>query len=74
MYITNILVSRDGVAARKSTPSAPAFTEQPKDGSYTEGTSVKLYCQAKGYPRPEIQWYKNGIKLQGNIRRPLKYP
>jgi hypothetical protein len=30
-----------------------------------EGKTVKMSCEAKGYPLPVIQWYKDGKLING---------
>ena len=41
---------------------APAFLEEPQGVYYKSSAAVKLSCQAKGVPLPEISWLKNGRK------------
>ena len=35
-----------------------------------KGETIKLYCTAKGNPKPDITWYRDAVKIvtQGNKR------
>ena len=41
---------------------APAFLEEPQGVYYKSSAAVKLSCQARGVPIPELSWLKNGRK------------
>ncbi|XP_067039207.1 matrix-remodeling-associated protein 5-like isoform X2 [Acropora muricata] len=47
-------------------PSAPTITTQPatRDRVLVEGQEETLECDAKGAPKPNVTWYKNGHKLK----------
>ena len=37
-----------------------------------EGSTVFLKCPAKGNPKPDIEWWKNGIKYNMPAKETLK--
>ena len=41
----------------------PVFLQTPANTTATEGTQVKLTCQAEGKPKPSILWKKDGDDL-----------
>ena len=41
----------------------------PHDMVAPAGTTVQLPCQAEGFPRPEIQWLKDGHVMSTELRR-----
>ncbi|XP_011252617.1 neogenin isoform X4 [Camponotus floridanus] len=43
--------------------SAPVFIAQPLQQIAVEGSDVTLECAANGYPKPTIQWLKDGAAL-----------
>ncbi|XP_064630544.1 fibroblast growth factor receptor-like 1 isoform X2 [Lineus longissimus] len=60
------LGDKSGVPPQFSHP-----TKMRKHIDTPEGSSVKLKCKARGKPRPEVMWYKDGHVLQGEISRGL---
>ncbi|XP_043287207.1 peroxidasin isoform X2 [Venturia canescens] len=42
------------------------FTEIPESRSVKSGERVSLYCKADGRPIPELQWWRNGIRIIGS--------
>uniref|UniRef100_A0A182TB82 Ig-like domain-containing protein n=1 Tax=Anopheles maculatus TaxID=74869 RepID=A0A182TB82_9DIPT len=51
----------------RSEPQASLRVIQPlADVSVQEGQRVRLQCVVAGVPDPTIEWYKNGISVQGN--------
>lgn len=49
----------------------PKFTYKPRDNSYREGAEIKINCEAIGYPKPIITWYRNGEVLQSTRQHEL---
>lgn len=43
------------------------ITEQPKSQPVRAGGNIILTCKAKGYPKPQYQWYKDGELIQDGI-------
>lgn len=41
----------------------PKFTKGLEDTTIVEGNSVRLEVQVKGFPEPEIEWYKERRQL-----------
>ena len=63
--LNSVRKSRDWVKGEPHfTKSKPEITVQRV---YTGGI-IQLACPARGVPKPDIEWYKNGITLSGNIR------
>ena len=38
----------------------------PEDMSIPLNRPLELKCKARGYPDPEIEWFKDGLSLAGN--------
>ena len=47
-------------AAKKPTGTAPELTSPLQPVTSMEGNPVKLECQVKGEPQPDIEWFKDG--------------
>ncbi|KAJ8260389.1 hypothetical protein GJAV_G00181540 [Gymnothorax javanicus] len=45
--------------------AAPYWTKQPKSDLYAQGETVRLHCDAKGTPNPNITWSMNGEAISG---------
>ncbi|KAJ8400873.1 hypothetical protein AAFF_G00392270 [Aldrovandia affinis] len=64
-----------GVVTHKYTVSveaAPYWTKQPESQLYAPGETVRLYCEANGFPTPNVIWSMNGNPISGidqDIRR-----
>ncbi|XP_017783810.1 PREDICTED: immunoglobulin domain-containing protein oig-1-like isoform X2 [Nicrophorus vespilloides] len=65
--------SRMPVIIQHRNPAAASYYDN-KDGAkivkashfeldYMLGRKITFFCMAKGYPRPEIVWFKDGIEL-----------
>lgn len=55
------------VAARKRPWLSQNLTNQDVNGSST----LMLACVAQGIPRPDIEWYRNGVPVKedpGNLK------
>lgn len=67
--ITNLAGSVTSAAAKLTIydqlPAAPTITTQPTSKVYTPGETVTLSAAATGYPAPTLQWYKDGVALEG---------
>uniref|UniRef100_A0A0N5AVI9 Peroxidase n=1 Tax=Syphacia muris TaxID=451379 RepID=A0A0N5AVI9_9BILA len=46
----------------------PRFLVKPKSRSYSEGSLVKIVCQAIGNPKPSINWFFNDTRI-GEVRK-----
>ena len=48
-----------------SVPSAPTITKATtRDRVVLDGQEQTLHCDAEGYPKPVVTWYKNGQQLK----------
>jgi hypothetical protein len=54
-------------------PEAPMFTHQLESLDVFESTPVRLECDVKGFPQPEIIWYQDGNKIVPDDRVKLDY-
>ncbi|XP_029194147.2 mucosa-associated lymphoid tissue lymphoma translocation protein 1 homolog isoform X1 [Acropora millepora] len=43
------------------------ITEQPKSQPVRAGGSITLRCKAKGFPKPQYQWYKDDQLMQDGV-------
>lgn len=41
----------------------PSFLKKINDTEVYDGMSAKFTACATGYPQPDVEWYKNGMKL-----------
>merc|ERR1712002_9755 len=41
----------------------PAFTEELKNMTVSDGDKVLMECKVTGYPRPQIKWFVDGMEL-----------
>lgn len=46
-------------------PAAPTFTSSPVAQAATAGGSLTLTAAATGIPTPTLQWFKNGVAIDG---------
>ncbi|EDO49557.1 predicted protein, partial [Nematostella vectensis] len=46
----------------------PQFIDLMQPVEVTEGQTATFECTVKGYPRPSIEWFKNGLPLKENER------
>merc|ERR1712168_32631 len=59
--------SMDLKLIKKDSPrQAPEFIKEIQDTVVEEGQSVTFRCKIKGYPKPRICWYKDGILLKNS--------
>ncbi|XP_074662091.1 titin-like isoform X2 [Tubulanus polymorphus] len=54
-------------------PDAPHLVQKLKNFKLIEGSDVTFVCKVTGVPRPQIQWYKNGIYIQPSQRFVQRY-
>ena len=53
-----ILTSDLEAAVDQGEPEAPVFVTKLESLDVFESTPVKLECDVRGYPQPEITWYQ----------------
>ncbi|KAF4518527.1 hypothetical protein B566_EDAN004271 [Ephemera danica] len=44
----------------------PVFVEALRDATIQEGDKFTFECRVAGFPRPEVEWFKDGISIQNN--------
>ncbi|GLV33689.1 Peroxidasin [Carabus blaptoides fortunei] len=62
-------VSAD-IDVKRAVENPPRFIYQPYDIAAYPKTTIELPCRAEGDPEPDIQWRKDGTRLE---RNPAKY-
>lgn len=62
-------VSAD-IDVKRAVENPPRFIYQPYDIAAYPKTTIELPCRAEGDPQPDIQWRKDGTRLE---RNPAKY-
>ena len=55
-------------AAKKPVGTAPVFTEPVQPVEVKEGSDAKLQCTVAAEPKPNVEWFKNGVRLKENRR------
>lgn len=60
-------------ATLKFTNSPPIFLSQPSDVSVFEGESATLLADTEGDPKPDLQWYRNGVAVLGATNTSLSF-
>jgi len=55
-------VSTQGQLEMKGVP--PSFTVEPKSTAAVKGKIAEFNCRVTGSPKPEVQWFLNGKRLQ----------
>ena len=64
----------DFVFGPSSSPADLEITVGPEDANFTNGTSGRLECSAKGFPQPIISWTKEvegqtvSLELSGRVQ------
>ncbi|XP_014278582.1 protogenin isoform X2 [Halyomorpha halys] len=51
-----------------SVETPPQIIEKPKSEVYPAAKTVRIDCEVKGHPLPEVIWYKDGVQLYINGR------
>ena len=46
----------------------PKFTKKPANKDAKEGTKVKFEATVKGQPTPEVEWFRNEIRIEPTDR------
>lgn len=64
-YLRSLFCSFPGV---KTQGSAPSFTEILHPAEVKQGADVIFTCRSTGEPKPDIEWYKDGVLLQQDDR------
>nr|XP_006823021.1 PREDICTED: titin-like [Saccoglossus kowalevskii] len=52
---------------------APEFVKELKSFKLLEGGSASLTCRVDGYPKPKVQWYKDGQIIHKSTRYDIRY-
>ncbi|CAH1405405.1 unnamed protein product [Nezara viridula] len=51
-----------------SVETPPQIVEKPKSEVYPAAKTIRIDCEVKGHPMPEVTWYKDGVQLYINGR------
>ncbi len=46
----------------------PKFTRKPSKKDLKEGNKVKFESTVKGQPSPDVEWFKNEVKIEPTDR------
>lgn len=60
------------IAAKKPEGSAPLFSEPLQPVEVKEGSDAKLQCTVTAEPKPNIEWFKKGVRVKENRRVKLE--
>jgi roundabout axon guidance receptor 2 len=61
-----VCVARNDAGYRYSPPALlnvfdkPSFTIEPESSKFVQNSRAELRCEAQGYPKPQIEWKKEG--------------
>lgn len=52
----------------------PVIIEKPKSQTYPAAKTMRIDCEVKGHPQPQVVWYKDGVRLliNGRIKQNAK--
>lgn len=56
------------LTAKKPAGTAPMFTEPLSPVEVKEGNDAKLQCTVAADPEPNVEWFKNGVRVKENRR------
>ncbi|XP_033229348.1 obscurin isoform X3 [Belonocnema kinseyi] len=59
------------IADLKPYTEAPAFTQELKKDTVRDQNDHRAEIRATGFPRPEIQWLKDGVEIQNDERHTI---
>ncbi|KAF6207050.1 hypothetical protein GE061_018288 [Apolygus lucorum] len=74
MYTCVVTQSRNGNVSRVSTviyaevEVPPIIVDKPKSQIFPAAKTVRIECEVRGVPTPQVVWYKDGAKLHINGR------
>jgi len=60
------------IAAKKPEGTAPVFSDPLQPVEVKEGSEAKLQCTVVAEPRPDIEWFKKGVRIKENRRLKLE--
>jgi len=56
------------ISAKKPEGAAPVFTEPVQPVEVKEGRDAKLQCTVAAEPKPNVEWFKNGVRVKESWR------
>ncbi|XP_072047598.1 myosin light chain kinase, smooth muscle-like [Amphiura filiformis] len=70
---TKIQAVYRGHRTRKVVLQPPEIIQSLRDCEVCEGSAAKFDCRIKGFPEPEISWYKDGEEIGDNRRYRVEF-
>ena len=52
----------------------PVFKKVPEDQSVREGNMCRFDCIVTGRPPPDIEWYRDGVRVYDDVLHKVKIP
>ena len=72
--LRSVLYLNSTLSSSVTTPSPPAFVQQPSEESVLLGDTANFRCIVTGEPQPYISWMRNGRALDGEVSPYLIIP
>ena len=61
-----------GVPKQEKSLLPPEIVKSPQDVTVTEGETARFEVEVFGHPAPDVEWFSNGAKIEGNAETLLE--
>lgn len=61
-----------GVPKQEKSLVPPEIVKSPQDLTVTEGDTARFEVEVFGHPAPDVEWFSNGAKIEGNVETLLE--
>ena len=61
-----------GVPKQEKSLLPPEIVKSPQDLTVTEGDTARFEVEVFGHPAPDVEWFSNGAKIEGNAETLLE--